>query len=111
MQHIIRNFTTCDVNTVQEIAASNTSVLIDFYAYWCEPCKWLNPVLEELKQQLPDLNIHKINIDRFAEEAATFEIMSVPVLILFVNGKQVWRMNGFKYAKELAKELKEFIKA
>jgi thioredoxin 1 len=99
------------VNTVQEIAASNTSVLIDFYADWCEPCKWLNPVLEELKQQLPDLNIHKINIDRFAEEAATFEIMSVPVLILFVNGKQVWRMNGFKYAKELAKELKEFIKA
>ncbi|MEI2758486.1 MAG: thioredoxin family protein [Bacteroidia bacterium] len=99
------------MNTVQEIAASNTSVLIDFYADWCEPCKWLNPVLEELKQQLPDLNIHKINIDRFAEEAATFEIMSVPVLILFVNGKQVWRMNGFKYAKELAKELKEFIKA
>lgn len=97
------------MNTVQEIAASNTSVLIDFYADWCEPCKWLNPVLEELKQQLPDLNIHKINIDRFAEEAATFEIMSVPVLILFVNGKQVWRMNGFKYARELAKELKQFI--
>lgn len=99
------------MNTVQEIAASNTSVLIDFYADWCEPCKWLNPVLEELKQQLPELNIHKINIDLFQEEAATFEIKSVPVLILFVNGKQVWRMNGFKYAKELAKELKEFIKA
>ncbi|HOZ81563.1 MAG TPA: thioredoxin domain-containing protein [Bacteroidia bacterium] len=99
------------MNTVHEITTSNTNVLIDFYADWCEPCKWLNPVLEELTQQLPDLYIHKINIDQFTEEAAAFEIKSVPVLILFVDGKQVWRMNGFKYAKELAKELKEFLKA
>ncbi len=97
------------MNTVQEIAASNTSVLIDFYADWCEPCKWLNPVLEELQLILPDLKIHKVNIDHFPDDTVTFEIKSVPVMVLFVNGKQVWRMNGFKYARELAKELKQFI--
>ncbi|HMR47049.1 MAG TPA: thioredoxin family protein [Bacteroidia bacterium] len=97
------------MSSINEIIKNHPQLLVDFYADWCEPCKWLNPILEELQLILPDLKIHKVNIDHFPDDTVTFEIKSVPVMILFVDGKQVWRMNGFKYARELAKELKQFI--
>ena len=91
---------------ISELTARHEYLLIDFYADWCEPCKWLNPVLDELKTKLPQLHIHKINVDVETAVANSFDIHSVPVLVLYVEGKLVWRMNGFKLAKELAEELK-----
>lgn len=91
---------------ISELTARHEYLLIDFYADWCEPCKWLNPVLDELKTKLPQLHIHQINVDVETAVANSFDIRSVPVLVLYVEGKLVWRMNGFKLAKELAEELK-----
>jgi thioredoxin 1 len=91
-----------------EIIVKHRIVLVDFFADWCEPCKWLNPVLTELPSRLEEeIFIHKINIDEHVALAASYEIKSVPVLMLFVNGEMVWRMNGFLYAKELAEQLKK----
>ncbi len=89
-----------------DLTNKHPHLLIDFYADWCEPCKWLSPVLDELNVILPQLHIQKINVDTEVAIAEAFNIRSVPVLALFVGGKLVWRMNGFKYAKDLAEELK-----
>ncbi len=93
-----------------EIVQKHEVVLVDFYADWCEPCKWLNPILEELPSKLErEIFIHKINIDEHVTLAAAHQIKSVPVLMLFVNGENVWRMNGFLYAKELAAVIRKHL--
>ncbi len=94
----------------EKIISSPTPVLIDFYANWCEPCKWLEPVLDDLQKRLKNkITIYKINIDEFPDLRLQHQIMSVPVLILFKNGQPLWRMNGFLYAKDLAEKIKEFV--
>ena len=93
-----------------EIINSSSPVLIDFYADWCEPCKWLNPILEDVKKELgTKISIHKIDIDQHEELKNEYSIMSVPVLMLFKNGKLLWRMNGFMVASDLVKKLEEII--
>ena len=93
-----------------EIINSSTPVLIDFYADWCEPCKWLEPILDEVKNQMDDkITIHKIDIDKHEDLKKEYTIMSVPVLMLFKNGKLLWRMNGFMYAPDLIKKLREVL--
>ena len=93
-----------------EIINSSSTVLIDFYADWCEPCKWLNPILEDVKKELgTKISIHKIDIDQHEELKNEYSIMSVPVLMLFKNGKLLWRMNGFMVASGLIKKLEELI--
>lgn len=89
---------------------STTPVLVDFYADWCEPCKWLEPVLDETQKLLGDeVEIVKLNIDQYPELKKQYHILSVPVLAVFKNGELLWRMNGFLYAKELSEKVKEFI--
>lgn len=84
-------------------------VLVDFFADWCEPCKMLNEILEEVKVLSDDkIFIEKINVDESKKLSESFQILSVPVLIFFKNGKQVWRLNGFLTASELVKTLEKF---
>ncbi|MBL7928596.1 MAG: thiol reductase thioredoxin [Bacteroidia bacterium] len=89
-------------------AVSRSLVLIDFWAPWCEPCKMLDEILEELKSRMPELFIHKVNVDDHVELANEHFIRSVPVLILYKNAVEVWRMNGFKLATELEETIRKF---
>ena len=85
-------------------------VLIDFYADWCEPCKWLNEILTEIEPRLSDKAIIlKIDSEKFTPLATSFHIRSVPVLILLKNGREVWRMNGFLIGDELVEKVLEFV--
>jgi thioredoxin 1 len=77
-------------------------VLLDFYADWCEPCKLLDKILDEVVEKMPNrLIINKINVDLAPGLREKHRISSVPVLILQRNGQTLWRMNGFLTAGEL----------
>ena len=77
----------------------NEITLVDFYADWCGPCKMLGSVLENM-----DLNIIKINTDKFPELAQKFGVMSIPTVVIYKNKKEVSKFIGFK-SKEEIKEI------
>lgn len=89
-------------NNFDEVIKSK--VLVDFYANWCGPCKMLSPILEQLASEV-DIDIIKVDVDKYQDLAREYKIMSIPCLILFDNKKEIKRTLGFM-PKE---KLKEFI--
>ncbi len=81
---------------------SSGSVLVDFYADWCGPCKMIAPVLEQISTEMSDVKVVKLNVDEVPLVAQQFGVMSIPTLILFKDGKQVAQNLGFK-PKEMLK--------
>jgi thioredoxin 1 len=85
-----------------EIINSKTPVLVDFYADWCGPCKTMKPILEDLKNELGDETvIIKIDVDKNSAIANSYQIRSIPTIILFQNGKVKWRQSGVVSATTL----------
>ncbi|MEH6407967.1 MAG: thioredoxin [Leeuwenhoekiella sp.] len=77
------------------ITDSETPVLIDFYATWCGPCQTLAPILNDVKHDLGDsVKIIKIDVDKNQQLAQKFQVRGVPTLMLFKDGKQLWRQSG-----------------
>ncbi|WP_298541354.1 thioredoxin [uncultured Aquimarina sp.] len=77
------------------IINSEIPVLIDFYADWCGPCKVLGPILKEVKDELgSNIKIVKIDVDKNQPLAAKYQVRGVPTMLLFKEGKQLWRQSG-----------------
>lgn len=79
----------------QQIVNSPTPTLVDFFATWCGPCKAMAPMLEAVKDELGEqVVILKVDVDRNPQAAQAFQVQAVPTLLLFKNGKVVWRQSG-----------------
>lgn len=87
----------------QEILDSQIPVLADFWATWCNPCRMLAPILEELDQEYEGkVKFCKVDVDENADLAVMYGIVSVPTLILMKGGKEVERISGLRSLEELA---------
>ena len=97
-----RNITALNFET--EVLQSDKPVLLDFYANWCGPCKMLAPVLHEIAEENADtLRVGKINVDEQMELAMRFQVDSIPMLVLFKDGKAVAKTVGYRPKAELTK--------
>jgi thioredoxin 1 len=94
----------------ENFPASNDLVIVDFYADWCEPCKWALPVIEDvLKHFKGKISLEKVNIDQQPDLSATFHIMSVPTFILFQNRQEIWRIRGFDIAPVMIRKIEAVV--
>ena len=91
------------INKVEEFenAIKEGTVLVDFFATWCGPCKMLSPLLEEVAQENPDLTILKIDVDEVGQLAARYGVQAIPTLILFKNGQQAATKLGYQNKNQL----------
>ncbi len=94
-----------DANFQAEVIESEKPVLVDFWAPWCGPCRVVAPVLEEIAGEREDLRIVKLNVDDNQQTAASFDVLSIPTLILFRNGQAVKKVIGAYPKKKLEAEL------
>ena len=78
-----------------------STVLVDFFATWCGPCRMLAPVLEEIAEENPDLTVLKIDVDEVSELAIRYGIQAIPTLMLFKDGKHVETRKGYQNKNQL----------
>lgn len=90
------------MNRFQEVIQGEQPVLVDFFAEWCGPCRVMAPELKKLVDRMGDrVRVIKVDVDRNPEAAAHYGIQGVPTLILFRQGRQLWRQSGAMTAGQL----------
>ena len=95
-----------DVNFKQEALESNITVLVDFYADWCGPCKMIAPIVAELAGEYEGVfKIGKLNVDQEQDTAEKYRVMSIPTLIIFKNGEAVDKVVGLVSKQVLQEKL------
>ena len=98
------------METFNNVINSGQLVLVDFFATWCQPCKAMHPILEQVKSVLGDrIRIIKVDVDKYGVTASQYRIQSVPTLMLFRNGEVLWRTSGVVDKAELLATLDPFL--
>jgi thioredoxin 1 len=93
--------TVTEKNFEDEVLKSEKTVLIDFYADWCGPCKILSPIVDEVAEENEKIKVVKINIDQEENLAVEYQILSIPTLVVIKNGKEVKRSVGVVDKEEI----------
>ncbi|MCX7614306.1 MAG: thioredoxin [Clostridiales bacterium] len=88
-------------NFEAEVLKSEETVLIDFWAPWCGPCRMVSPVVDEVAKEVDSVKVGKVNVDEQPELAAKFQIMSIPTLIVMKNGRVASASVGVKSKKQI----------
>lgn len=89
-------------------AIASGDVVVDFWAAWCGPCKMMEPVLVDVSEKLSNVKFYKVNIDDYPKLATANNIMSIPTLLVFRDGKQVGSVVGALNSVSLIKKVNEF---
>lgn len=90
------------------IINSENPVLVDFFATWCGPCQMLAPVLKQVKDNLGErITILKIDVDKNQALASQYNVRGVPTMVLFQDGKQLWRQSGVLSKEEITRNIIE----
>lgn len=90
-------------NFEKEVLENSKTVLLDFWASWCGPCKMLSPVVDEFAEENENIYVGKVNVDEQSELATQFEVMSIPTLIVFKNGQKVNQSVGVISKEQISK--------
>lgn len=94
----------------KEIANHKGFALIDFWATWCPPCRMLAPVMEKAEQEFGQkINFTKADSDEVRDMAASFDIMSIPTIVIFKDGKEIGRLSGYRPLNQLTEELNQVL--
>lgn len=93
--HVTKN------NFQEEVLQSDKPVLVDFWAPWCGPCRMVGPILDEIAEEREDVKICKINVDEEIELASQHQIMSIPTLLIFKDGKIVNKTLGARPKEQI----------
>ena len=94
-----------DATFQSEVLDSESSVLVDFWAPWCGPCRVVHPILEEMDAEREDLRVVSLNVDENQQTAARYEVLSIPTLILFKDGAIAKKVIGAMPKRRLEAEL------
>lgn len=81
-------------NFADEVLASEKTVLLDFYADWCGPCRMVSPIVDEIAEERTDIKVGKINVDEASALAEKFGIISIPTLVVMKDGKVIHQAVG-----------------
>lgn len=93
-----------------EVIESEQPVLVDFWAEWCGPCKKVSPVLDEIAEEMAGkAKIAKVNVDDERTLAAMFQIMSIPTLLIFKDGKKVDELVGVRPKKDIQSRIEKHV--